>query len=135
MYKRQKYEIPVRIVLPAERQNSIDQLLKLKLRGREGQMVPVSEVVEIKRTLREKVIYHKDLLPVVFVTGDMGGRLDSPLYGMFDILSLIHIFIEVAVYCAPNKAWPGITPMMVSGIGAMMMSGMRYERNCATTSR
>ncbi len=80
-----KYEIPVRIVLPAERQNSIDQLLKLKLRGRDGQMVPVSEVVEVKRTLREKVIFHKDLLPVVFVTGDMGGKLDSPLYGMFDI--------------------------------------------------
>jgi multidrug efflux pump subunit AcrB len=80
-----KYEIPVRIVLPAERQNSIDQLLKLKVRSRDGQMVPVSEVVEIKHTLREKVIYHKDLLPVVFVTGDMGGKLDSPLYGMFDI--------------------------------------------------
>ncbi len=80
-----KYEIPVRIVLPAERQNSIDQLLKLKLRGRDGALVPVSEVVEVKRTLREKVIYHKDLLPVVFVTGDMGGKLDSPLYGMFDI--------------------------------------------------
>ncbi len=80
-----KYEIPVRIVLPAERQNSIDQLLKLKVRSRDGQMVPVSEVVEIKRMLREKVIYHKDLLPVVFVTGDMGGKLDSPLYGMFDI--------------------------------------------------
>ncbi|MDZ4253941.1 MAG: efflux RND transporter permease subunit [Sulfuritalea sp.] len=83
-----KYEIPVRIVLPAERQNSIDQLLKLKLRGNAengGTLVPVSEVVEVKRTLREKVIYHKDLLPVVFVTGDMGGKLDSPLYGMFDI--------------------------------------------------
>ncbi|MDP1609840.1 MAG: efflux RND transporter permease subunit [Sulfuritalea sp.] len=83
-----KYEIPVRIVLPAERQNSIDQLLKLKVRAMPqygGQLVPVSEVVEIKQTLREKVIYHKDLLPVVFVTGDMGGKLDSPLYGMFDI--------------------------------------------------
>ena len=83
-----KYEIPVRIVLPAERQNSIDQLLKLKLRGNVqngGALVPVSEVVEVKRMLREKVIYHKDLLPVVFVTGDMGGKLDSPLYGMFDI--------------------------------------------------
>ena len=33
--------------------------------------------------------------------------------------------IEVAVYCAPNSAWPGMTPMMVSGIGAMMMSGTR----------
>jgi multidrug efflux pump subunit AcrB len=83
-----KYEIPVRIVLPAERQNSIDQLLKLRVRGNlqnGGQLVPVSEVVEIKHTLREKVIYHKDLLPVVFVTGDMGGKLDSPLYGMFEI--------------------------------------------------
>ncbi|MCF8176297.1 MAG: efflux RND transporter permease subunit [Burkholderiaceae bacterium] len=82
-----KYEIPVRIVLPAERQNSIDQLLKLKVRGREGQLVPVSEMVEVKHVLREKVIYHKDMLPVVFVTGDMGGKLDSPLYGMFDIRS------------------------------------------------
>jgi multidrug efflux pump subunit AcrB len=82
-----KYEIPVRIVLPAERQNGIDQLLKLKVRGRDGALVPVSEVVEIRRQLREKLIYHKDLLPVVFVTGDMGGKLDSPLYGMFDIRS------------------------------------------------
>ncbi len=82
-----KYEVPVRITLPAERQNSIDQLLKLKLRGRDGNLVPVSEVVETRRTLREKVIYHKDLLPVVYVVGDMGGKLDSPLYGMFDIRS------------------------------------------------
>jgi hypothetical protein len=31
----------------------------------------------------------------------------------------------VAVYCAPSSACPGITPMRVSGIGAMMMSGVR----------
>jgi len=82
-----KYEIPVRITLPAERQSGLDQLLKLKVRGREGNLVPIAEVVEAKRTLREKVIYHKDLLPVVYVVGDMGGKLDSPLYGMFDIRS------------------------------------------------
>jgi multidrug efflux pump subunit AcrB len=57
------------------------------VRGREGNLVPISEVVEAKKTLREKVIYHKDLLPVVYVVGDMGGKLDSPLYGMFDIRS------------------------------------------------
>jgi multidrug efflux pump subunit AcrB len=82
-----KYEIPVRITLPAERQSGLDQLLKLKVRGREGNLVPISEVVEATKTLREKVIYHKDLLPVVYVLGDMGGKLDSPLYGMFDIRS------------------------------------------------
>jgi multidrug efflux pump subunit AcrB len=80
-----KYEIPVRVTLPAERQDSIDQLLKLKVRARDGNLVPVSEVVEARRTARDKVVYHKDLLPVVYVTGDMGGKLDSPLYGMFDI--------------------------------------------------
>jgi multidrug efflux pump subunit AcrB len=80
-----KYEIPVRIALPAEQQSGLDQLLKLKVRGRDGNLVPIAEVVEAHSTLRERVIYHKDLLPVVYVLGDMGGTLDSPLYGMFDI--------------------------------------------------
>jgi multidrug efflux pump subunit AcrB len=82
-----KYEIPVRITLPAERQSGLDELLKLKVRGRDGNLVPIAEVVEARHMLREKVIYHKDLLPVVYVVGDMGGQLDSPLYGMFDIRS------------------------------------------------
>ncbi|CAG0984352.1 partial Swarming motility protein SwrC, partial [Methylophilaceae bacterium] len=56
----------------------------------DGRMVPVSELVEVREQLREKAIYHKDLLPVVYVTGDMGGKLDSPLYGMFDIRSKVN---------------------------------------------
>jgi multidrug efflux pump subunit AcrB len=83
-----KYEIPVRITLPAERQSNLDALLRLRVRALPaygGQLVPVSEVVEARPAQREKVVYHKNLLPVVYVTGDMGGQLDSPLYGMFDI--------------------------------------------------
>ena len=78
-----KFEVPMRVTLPAERQSSLDALLKLKVRSREGVLVPVSEVVEVREQPREKTIYHKDLLPVVYVYGDMGGKLDSPLYGMF----------------------------------------------------
>jgi len=84
-----KYEIPVRVTLPAEKQSSLDQLLKLRVRARDGQMVQISELVEARSTAREKVIYHKDLLPVVYVVGDMAGELDSPLYGMFDIRSAV----------------------------------------------
>jgi multidrug efflux pump subunit AcrB len=80
-----KYEIPVRVTLPAERQNSLDQLLAMQVRARDGQLIRISEVVEARAVERDKVIYHKDLLPVVYVLGDMGGELDSPLYGMFDI--------------------------------------------------
>jgi len=82
-----KYEVPVHVVLPAERQDAIEQLLQLRVRSSSGALVPVSEVVEVRKSRREQVIYHKDLLPVVYVTGDMGGKLDSPLYGMFSIRS------------------------------------------------
>ncbi|GEC95923.1 multidrug transporter AcrB [Zoogloea ramigera] len=88
-----KYEVPVRLTLPAERLGSIDTLLQMKVRARGaeagGALVPVSDLVQVVPTRREQVIYHKDLLPVVYVTGDMGGRLDSPLYGMFDIRSRV----------------------------------------------
>ena len=85
-----KFEIPVRVTLPAEKQSTLDALLKLRVRSRDGQLVPVSELVEVRDAAREKAIYHKDLLPVVYVVGDMGGKLDSPLYGMFDIRSKIN---------------------------------------------
>ncbi|MCB1960065.1 MAG: efflux RND transporter permease subunit, partial [Rhodocyclaceae bacterium] len=79
------HEIPVRLQLPAERLSSIDPLLQLKVRAADGALIPVSELVSVEATERDQVIHRKDLLPVVYVTGDMGGALDSPLYGMFDI--------------------------------------------------
>src|SRR5581483_516725 len=85
-----KYEIPVRLTLPPERQSAMDELLKLTVRSRDGDLVPLSELTEVVPTEREKTVYHKDLLPVVYVVGDMAGRLDSPLYGMFGIRSKVH---------------------------------------------
>ncbi|MBI2307873.1 MAG: efflux RND transporter permease subunit [Rhodocyclales bacterium] len=78
-----KHELPVRVSLPAEQKGSLDALLKLRVRAQGGLLVPISELVEVRQLEREKVVFHKDLLPVVYVVGDMGGPLDSPLYGMF----------------------------------------------------
>ena len=84
-----KFEIPVRVTIAPERQNNLDELLKLTVRARDGGLVPLSELVEVVPTEREKVIYHKDLLPVVYVVGDMMGKVDSPLYGLFAIKSAL----------------------------------------------
>ncbi|WP_009207546.1 efflux RND transporter permease subunit [Sulfuricella denitrificans] len=84
-----KFEVPVRVTLAPERQSSLDELLKLTVRAQDGTLVPLSELVSVAQLAREKSIYHKDLLPVVFVVGDMAGKLDSPLYGMFSIRSAI----------------------------------------------
>ncbi len=51
--------------------------------------MPLSEVATVSVRPWDATIYHKDLLPVVFVTGDMAGKLDSPLYGMFRLVSRI----------------------------------------------
>jgi multidrug efflux pump subunit AcrB len=84
-----KYPVPVRLRLPAGDQASLEQLLTLRVRAGDGRLVPLSEVVTVERLPWEPVIYHKDLLPVVYVTGDEAGALDSPLYGMFDLVGQV----------------------------------------------
>ena len=78
-----KYEVPVRIALPPERQGELDEILKLAVRTPVGALVPLAELVTPLATDRDRAIYHKDLLPVVYVVADQAGRVDSPLYGMF----------------------------------------------------
>ena len=80
-----KYGVPVRLTLPAERQGKLDALLGMHVRGGDGALVPLSEVVKTRDRERERTIYHKDLLPVTYVIGDVAGRIDSPLYGMFGV--------------------------------------------------
>ena len=82
-----KYPVPIRLRLPAGDQASIAQLLAVRVRAADGRLVPLSEMVRIERHPWEQTLYHKDLAPVVYVTGDAAGRLDSPLYGMFDLVS------------------------------------------------
>jgi multidrug efflux pump subunit AcrB len=56
----------------------------------------MSDVVTIQKSEREQAIYHKDMLPVVFVTGDLAGDLDSPLYGMFAIAAKLDEQVQTA---------------------------------------
>ncbi|MGG1947613.1 efflux RND transporter permease subunit [Trinickia sp. NRRL B-1857] len=78
-----KYPPAVRLALPASLDGDSAALLALAVRGAKGQLVPLSELVQARETQVEQPIYHKDLLPVTYVVGDMAGKVDSPLYGMF----------------------------------------------------
>jgi multidrug efflux pump subunit AcrB len=80
-----KYPVPVRLQLPRVDQIGLDALLALPMRTASGQVVPLSELVQVERDVVDKPLYSKDLLPVSYVFGDMAGRLDSPLYGLFAI--------------------------------------------------
>lgn len=90
-----KYPLPIRLEFSVAGKASVQSLLALKVRGANEQMVSLSDIVSIIDSHNEQPIYHKDMLPVVFVTADMAGDLDSPLYGMFDILGTISDELQV----------------------------------------
>jgi multidrug efflux pump subunit AcrB len=51
--------------------------------------VPLAELVTVEPATLAQSIHHKDLLPVVYVTGDVAGATDSPLYGMAELYSTV----------------------------------------------
>ncbi|HET9643387.1 MAG TPA: efflux RND transporter permease subunit, partial [Burkholderiaceae bacterium] len=100
--------------LPDELHGDLDALLQLTVRGAAGQMVPIRELVSVSDTLREQPVYHKDLLPVNYVVGDMAGRVDSPLYGMFAMRRALRAVatpdggtLGEHFIRAPDDAWRG----------------------------
>jgi multidrug efflux pump subunit AcrB len=80
-----KYAVPIRVEYSEADKADLEQVLALRVLSLSGALVPLSEIVEVQETQRTHSIYHKDLLPVVYVTADMAGETDSPLYGMFGI--------------------------------------------------
>jgi len=82
-----RYPVPVRLEFAPGDKADLNTLKSLRVRSSNGSLVPISEVAQFVPSTRETTIYHKDLLPVVMVTGDLAGKLDSPLYGMADIAS------------------------------------------------
>jgi multidrug efflux pump subunit AcrB len=76
----------VRLELPVRDKSSIDELLELEVRSMSGTRVRIGAIATAREATWDAAIHHKNLLPVAYVTGDMAGKLDSPLYGMFDIV-------------------------------------------------
>ncbi len=84
-----KYPRPIRLQLPIADQATLDGVLALRVRGGDQQAVPLSELVSVEHARRDDAIMHKDMLPVVYVMGDESSRIDSPLYGMFDLVAQV----------------------------------------------
>jgi multidrug efflux pump subunit AcrB len=83
LHDEMKYPAAVVLQLPPALHGDLDTLLQLTVRSADGRLVPISELVTLNDQVVEQPIHHKDLLPVNYVTADMTGAVDSPLYGMF----------------------------------------------------
>jgi multidrug efflux pump subunit AcrB len=61
---------------------SLQDIQNLKIKGTQGNMIPVSDLVKVVRDTLQKTIYRKDQKRVVYVTADMAGALESPVYAI-----------------------------------------------------
>ena len=74
------------VILPAlEDRSDINRLLAMRLPGADGGLVPLSELVQVTPIDIDQPIYHKNLMPVVYVTGDVAGKKESPVYAILDM--------------------------------------------------
>ena len=82
---QQKYPLPIRLEMSEGDKVNLNNLLTLKVQAADGQYIALADLVSVEESSVEKTIYRKNMKPVVFVTADMAGELDSPLYGLFNI--------------------------------------------------
>ena len=81
----EKEDVDIVVRLPVAERSGVTDLLQLQVKG-----VPLSELVKTQRTVGDRSIYHKNLLPVVYVTGDVSGREESPVYAILKLNEKIH---------------------------------------------
>ncbi|HEU5395646.1 MAG TPA: efflux RND transporter permease subunit, partial [Verrucomicrobiae bacterium] len=92
---REKEDVNIVLQLPLADRSNPDDLLALRVRSGDANalpepgaaagapsLVPLRELVTVEHTITDKSIYHKNLLPVTYVIGDVAGQVESPVYAI-----------------------------------------------------
>jgi multidrug efflux pump subunit AcrB len=81
----EKEDVPLKVRLDRSERSDIERLETLKVGGRDGHLVALSELVHTEKVLEDKSIYHKNLMPVTYVTADVAGSMESPVYAILKL--------------------------------------------------
>jgi multidrug efflux pump subunit AcrB len=82
---RENEDVPIVLRLPLEERAGIERLEAIKVSSADGRLVPISDLVSAHKTDLDRSIYHKNLMPVVYVTGDVAGAKESPVYAILEM--------------------------------------------------
>jgi multidrug efflux pump subunit AcrB len=110
---REQEDVDLVLDVPRRQRSELADLLSLRLPDGRGQaMVPLGELVRVVHTVEDTSIHHKNLLPVVYVTGDVAAGAESPAYAIFRMNEALAALDEpVDIYDStqpPDDARPAI---------------------------
>lgn len=78
-------EVPILLQVPENERSGTDQLGQLYLKSGLGAMIPVTDLVEVKESTLEPSIFRKNQRNVLYVTAEVAGVIESPVYALLDI--------------------------------------------------
>jgi multidrug efflux pump subunit AcrB len=92
----EKEDVNIRLEIPRSAKTTTAELLALRVRSGDANalpepgasaapLVPLREIVSIERGIVEKSLYHKNLMPVTYVIGDVAGIVESPVYAILNM--------------------------------------------------
>jgi len=82
---REREDVAVMLRLPLAERADVERLMGIKMRAADGNLIPLSSLIQAEPTPADKSIYHKNLMPVVYVTGDVAGVKESPVYAILEM--------------------------------------------------
>jgi multidrug efflux pump subunit AcrB len=83
-------DVPIEVRLSRSDRSGIEDLQNLKLPGPSGGQVSLREVTDIRETAIDQSVYRKNMRPVVYVTGDVAGEIESPVYAILKMSDAIN---------------------------------------------
>jgi multidrug efflux pump subunit AcrB len=82
-------DIPIEVRLARPDRSRIEDLGSLKLPTPAGGQIALQEVTNLQQTAIDTSVYRKNLQPVVYVTGDIAGGEESPVYAIMKMSAAI----------------------------------------------
>ena len=77
-----KEDVPITVRLDRATRSDLERIQNLKVPGRDGSLIPIRELVRVQPAIEDKSIYHKNMMPVTYVTADIAGAMESPVYAI-----------------------------------------------------
>jgi multidrug efflux pump subunit AcrB len=81
----EKEDVALTVRLDRTTRSDIERIRSLKIGGRNGRQVALGELVHVEKAIEDKSIYHKNLMPVTYVTADIAGEIESPVYAVLKL--------------------------------------------------
>lgn len=103
-----KQDVPIRVRLDRAARSDATILESLRAPTRQGTSMPLRELLRLQESSGDRSIYHKNLMPVTYVTADVAGAIEAPVYAILQLGSAIDKIKAPEGYAI--KTWTSTLP-------------------------